>query len=260
MKKLNLNTILFVALVVMALLLFRQCSTTQNLKDDLAIANQNQIALNDSVRVIKNKWGQDIYLKNILITDKKNLENLNADLSKEIKKLKGDILVLISAQGSIGHGDPVPPITITNTVTKYPDGLNELKWKFDTIYSPGNSRTLAGYSQFRIDTLNGNILDRGTKITEDKIKFKVSTGLTELDDTYQIFIKSDYPGLTFTQIDGAILDKKRFMKVQEPTVVWGPSISIGYGVNAQTQSLGPQLTLGISATLNVNKYIKKLFK
>ena len=63
MKKLNLNTILFVALVVMALLLFRQCNNTQNLKDDLAVANQNQIALNDSVRVIKNKWGQDIYLK-----------------------------------------------------------------------------------------------------------------------------------------------------------------------------------------------------
>ena len=197
--------------------------------------------------------------ENVLITDKKNLEDLNADLSKEVKKLKGDILVLISAQGSIGHGDPAPPITITNTVTKYPDGLNELKWKFDTIYSPGNSRMLAGYSQFRIDTLNGNILDRGTKITDDKINFKVSTGLTELDDTYQIFIKSDYPGLTFTQIDGAILDKKRFMKTQESTIVWGPSITLGYGVNAKTQSLGPQLTLGISATWNFNKYIKKLF-
>lgn len=258
MKKFNLNTILFVGLVIVVLLLFRQCSTTQNLKDELMVANQNQIALNDSVRVIKNKWGQDIYLKNILITDNKGLKTLNADLAAEVKKLKGDVLVLISSQGSIGGGEPTP-IDLPTTVTRYPDGMNELNWKYDTIFSPGNSRSLAGYSRFKIDTLNGNIINHGTTLTSDKVNFKISTGITELDDTYQIFVKSDYPGLTFTQIDGAILDKKRFLKVQEPTVVWGPSVTLGYGVNGTTQSLGPQLTLGISATLNVNKFIKKLF-
>jgi len=255
---LNLNSIMMIALIILTLLLFKECNSNENLKLQNAVDKQNQLALTDSVRIIKNRLGEEISVKNVLISDKKNLMDLNKDLAGELKKIEGKVLYISTEVARIKNQEP---IVVNNTIKEYPNGLRELNWSYTKAYNNNDSRSLAGNSRFVVDTIGGKftILDRGTTITKDEMKIKLTTGLTELNDSYQIFVKTDYPGVTFDKIDGAILDKKRFMKQTEPTIVWGPSVYFGLGIDPLNRTAGPQIGVGISATLNVNKYIKKLF-
>jgi hypothetical protein len=70
--------------------------------------------------------------------------------------------------------------------------------------------------------------------------------------------------MSFSQIDGAVLDPELFKKEEESSIVFGPSISFGYGVGwdqlKNSPSAGPTLNLGFSATFNINKYVKEITK
>lgn len=254
-KNLKLNHILLIGFVIVLLLFLRQCSVTDGLKDKLAVSTQNQKALNDSVRVTKNKLGETIYEKKILIASTKELKTLNEDLYREVKKLKGDIKIIQSAQMGIKNPEP---IYITNTIEKYPDGSLDVSWKYDTIFSKGNYRSLSGVSRIKYDT-TGNVFDRGTMIKTDDIGISLITGLEKKDDSYQIFIRSDYPGLTIKDIQGSIIDKK-MIQSDESSWVFGPYVGVGVGVDPLNRTVGPNVSFGVGITYNLNKKFKRLFK
>jgi hypothetical protein len=95
-------------------------------------------------------------------------------------------------------------------------------------------------------------------INSNEIGMSFITGIKDGKDHYEIFIKSDYPGLTVTDIQGSILDKK-MIQSNESAVVFGPSI--GYGaVLSPNGTFGHGFTVGFNATYNLNRHIKKLFK
>jgi len=256
--KANLNTIFVIAIAVLAFLLLKQCNKVQDLKLENKVGVQNIIALNDSIRTVTNKWNEEIALKNVYITSGNELEDINKKLSNKIKKLEGDVLYASNIISSI----KADTIIMENEVIRYPDGTNQLTWSYNKDFGNGNSRFLDGNTRFSIDTLNNdfNILDKGTSITRDITNISLLTGLTELDESYQIFVKTDYPGITFSSIEGAILDKKRFLKQTQPSWVFGPSVYIGVGVDPKNATAGPQIGLGISATFNLNKYLNNIFK
>ena len=256
-KNLRLTEILSIGFVIVLLLFLQQCNRTSELKQDLRIAGQNQLALNDSIRTVKNKWGEEISLKNVLVGNQKELKDLNIDLANELKRLEGDVIYLQRMVGKI-EGDT---IWITNTITEYPDGTKRLTWAYDTTYNENNGRSIEGYSQFVIDSINGRIFDKGTVITKDEIRIKLTTGLTELNDSYQIFVKTDYPGLKFDQLDGAIVDKKKFAgSSNESSWVFGPYLGVGAGYDPYNRTIGPNISVGLGVTYNLNKQIKRLFK
>lgn len=254
----SLNQILMGALIIFALLTAKQCSDNANLKQQAIVDKQNLIALNDSVRTVKTKYGNEVSLKNVLIADRRNLKEFNAELAKDLKKLEGNVLYIASTVASIKSQEP---IVINNTVKEYPDGTKELNWAYHKDFDKNNSKTLEGNSKFAIDTIGKKftIVDKGTTITKDEMKIKLTTGLTELDKSYQIYITTDYPGVKFDKIDGAILDKDRFLKKVEPTIIWGPTINAGWGISPLNLTTGPQITIGVGATLNVSKIIKSIF-
>jgi hypothetical protein len=260
MKKWNisLNTIFIATIAILAILLLRQCGKVEELKIENQVGVQNIIALNDSIRVIQNKWDEDISLKNVYIAEKGDLEKINKDLSKEVDRLEGKVLYVSNILSSIKNDT----VFIENEVVRYPDGLNELSWTLDKDYGNGNSRLLSGNSRFIVDTLGGsfNIIDKGTIISRDVTNLKLITGLTELDDTYQIYVKTDYPGITFSEISGAVLDKQRFTKQTQPSWILGPSVYLGIGVDPLNRTAGPQIGLGLSVTFNLNKYFNNIFK
>jgi hypothetical protein len=256
-KNLRITEILSIGFVIFLLLFLQQCNRTSELKQDLRLANQNQLALNDSIRIIKNQWGEEIAVKNVLFANQKELKDLNSDLFNDLKKLKGDVLYVQKMVGRIKRDT----LYLTNTVTEYPDGTKKLSWEYDTLYDINNGRLLAGYSQFSVDTSNGQITDKGTVITKDEIRLKLTTGITELNDSYQIFVKTDYPGLKFDQLDGAIIDKKKFVgSSNESSWVIGPQFGIGMGYNPSNGTFGPSITVSLGATYNINKQVKRLFK
>jgi hypothetical protein len=229
----------------------------KNSKDQNAIDSQNLSASRDSVRIYVNKWGEEVTIKNVLIADKEDLKQINKSLFEDMKRIEGKVKYISSIVTEIKNEEP---IVITNTIKEYPDGIKELSWNFKKDFDSTNSRILEGNSKFLIDTTKGKmeIIDKGTTISRDEMRMKLTTGVTESDSTYQIFVKTDYPGVKFTKIEGSVLNKNMLLKYKEPSVIIGPSISAGMGINPLTLQLQPQLTLGISYTLNVNKYIRKI--
>jgi hypothetical protein len=252
-KKIKLNHALMIGLVVMILLFLRQCSVTDSLKDELMVSTQNQKALNDSVRITTNKLGEQVFLKNTLIAEGNQLKELNRDLYDEVKNLKGDVMMISTAAASIKSY----PVYITNTIKEYPDGMIDISWKYDTIFSKGNSRRLAGISRIQYDSTK--VLDKGTIIKTDEISMSITTGLLKLNDSYQIFVKSNYPGMTFTDIQGSIIDK-RMIQSDESSWVFGPYVGVGMGVDPLNRTIGPNVSIGVGLTYNLNKKIKRLFK
>ena len=256
LKKIRLTEILSIAIVVFILLFLQQCNKNSILEQDLRITKQNELALLDSVRVIKNKWGEEIFLKNVFIANGKELKRLNAELAEDLKRAKGKVVYIQNTKTVIEHDT----LFLTNTITQFPDGTTRLNWSYDTVYNAYNSRSLSGFSEFVIDT-NGFTIDKGTQITKDQIHIKLTTGITELKGSYQIFVKSDYPGLTIDSLDGAIVDKKKFAgSNNESSFVFGPYIGIGVGYDPLNKSFGPTINAGVGVTFNLNKQIKRLIK
>lgn len=257
-KQKNLiGRILFILVFILLSSYLLNCN--RQLKDELAIKTQNERALSDSVRTLKNSLGEEVKTKSVLIADQKRLKDLNRSLFEDVKRLEGKVITIQTSTGKINNVKD-KPIVVNNTITKYPDGTNELSWKLDTVFSEGNSRTLAAKTSFQIDSCG--IVDKGTKIIEDGLSVKITTGLVKLNDTYQVQVTTSYPGMKFTQIDGAILDPDLFKKSEESDIVFGPSISVGYSVGwdqiRSGPSVGPAVNVGFSATFNLNKYAKKI--
>ena len=264
MKNFKIEWISWIALIILILLLMYQCNSNNNLSSK----NVNFLAATDTLRIVKNNLGEEIGIKNVYISDKKKLEKVNKELGIEVERLIGDVLFFQSSSGTINT--IYDTINTTDTLIKYieihdtlihkPDGSSTIVWSLDTSYNKKNARSFKGSTSFNVDSF-GLITNINTKLIKDEIKFNIITGLTELDNSYQIFIKSDYPGLVFNSIEGAILDKKRFMQESnESDVVFGPYIGYGLGYNHVNQTFGPTISIGLSITYNLNKHFKKLFK
>ena len=250
-KKQKVNTLLIIGMIVLAFLMLQQCNSKQNYQEELHIQTQNTMALNDSVRTYTDKNKNLVFEKNTLIASEKELKELNKELYDEVKTLKDNPVIIIRPEIQIEHDT----VTLTSTLIEYADGTYGIEWVHDTTYTPNASRTLAGESFFKLDSLQ--ITPLYTVISEDKIKFNLSTGITEKKDFFEIFIKSDYPGFEVIELDGAILDKKRFLKHQ-PSFIFGPYL--GAGLNFSNGGVNYGIQVGFGVTYNLNKQVRKIFK
>ena len=256
LKGINFNTILMIAIIILSLLYLKQCGKTSSLKDDIKIANMNNDALLDSVTSYTTKNGKLIFEKNSLIASKKELKDLNSELYKEIQYLKDNPKIVIKTETVVVHDTTY----LDNIIIKYADGSNGLKWNHDTTFTSDglNYQKLEGESKFYIDSINGKVIDRGTVLYTNEFGMSFTTGLTSGKDGYEIFVKSDYPGFKATNINGAVIDKKMIIS-NESQIVFGPSL--GYGiVFTGGGNVNYGVIVGATATYNLNKPIKKLFR
>jgi len=138
LKKLPLNTILIIAIAVIAMLYLKQCNRSSNLNTELKIANMNQQVLNDSITTYKDKAGDLTYEKGILIASEKELKDLNKELYDEVKYLEDNPKIVIQERIRIKE----VPFEVPTYITQYPDGSTGLNWKRDTTYSTGNYQYL----------------------------------------------------------------------------------------------------------------------
>lgn len=233
--------------IILFLLLLHTYNSNANLRTQLNISNQNAKALADSVRVSKNKVGDLEYSKNVLVSEKNELSNLNSDLKKELDKEKGKVYELTKYVASIDNGpvDGVPTV-----VEVYPDSTQGLKWKYEKIYDSENYRLIAGESKFKIDSL-GNVTPLFTELTQDEIKFNVIQGLREKDGNIEMFVRSDYPAFKLDDLNSVIIDPKNHPVLKKFTKQkrFGIGPYVGYGVyinnfNGQV-GLGAQIGIGI---------------
>lgn len=226
-----------------------------SLKTQLTVSEQNNRALADTVRVSENKIGDLEYSKSILISEKRELKNLNVDLAEELKKEKGKVRELTKIVSEIKSDT----VYITNTLITYPDGSYGLDWIHDKIFDDENERHIAGVSKFDLDS-NGVITPLETIITRDDIKFNLITGLRETKDgNVEIFVRSDYPNFVPSSIDGAIIDPKKHPVMKKFTKKKrfgiGPYVGLGLGVNmTPNANIGLGFNVGIGVHYSILRF------
>ena len=250
-KETDIRVIMLGAIIILAILLLQQCGAARNAKTDLAMANQNIFALNDTIRLATNRANELQYEKGVLITTEKGLKDLNQELYNELKKQGDDIAFLQKIVGRLSTPKPPGPLPGTGGVSGNPcdsTGTYFAEWEDHRKFDSLNYRRLKAKTD--ITVINKKVTDVKTNIIIDEIGFNLITGIKEnKEGNFEIFVKSDYPGFVPTQIDGAFIPRKHLFPPQKKmnwSVGAGPQIGVGMGGLAQP---GPVWYIGIGVGL-----------
>lgn len=232
----KLILIVLLCLAVVAATSYRDSYLEQKQETQKQI--QNIEAINDEVSVVENKVGELVSEKMAFQSTKKQLMSLNAELAQELNNQKGKVSQLTQTiaqlEGETGDVD-------TTEVTEI--GLNTYKYTWEKVESGDKwSKILEGYFVIEADsTVKPTLLEN--KITKDALKMEIITGVTTKDDKKIIFVRSTYPNLTFTEINGAIIEE-RYERTENKSR-WGIGLGIGYGINSSGKT-SPVIMGGIT--------------
>jgi hypothetical protein len=251
------DILLIAVIAILCLLLFRQCDSNLDLKSQIEIQNMNLDALKDTVRVQKNKAGEATYVRKALLADKKSLEKLNKDLKDELDKQEGKVIVI----ERVVTETKVDTQYVNNFLSSYGNNKFSLDWKYDSTFSANNYRKFSGKSFFVVDTLNNKVLPGITRIDQDEMGFSFVTGLREKDKALEIFVTPKYPGMTVTQIEGAVIDpyKSDVLKKMFPNKKFslGPYVGVGVGAGVGLNGnpiFGPVFNIGVGLQYSIIKF------
>jgi hypothetical protein len=238
----NTRMFLLGGMVVLLFLLVRQCNETANAKGEVTRIQNNLVAANDTINNYVNENGESVgEIRGLTLT----LDELKDSL--EIEKNKPPITI-VKYKTIIKEKIVEVPVVSSDTIIKQGDQ------EFNSIVSFSSDSTWEKSSRslkvvlpytFIVDSLmfgSANI-DLAQNIW-------LSATLSQDQDTKEVFIKltSDYPGTTFNNAQGIMIDTKSsaFQSLQlQNRKSFGFGVNGGYGVIG-TGTLGPYIGIGIS--------------
>jgi hypothetical protein len=255
----NQSAVLFLAGVVLAILFLRGCNQQERLEAELRMKENNLIAMKDTVRIEKTKSGELQYVKTAFMADMNDLKELNRDLYDKVKDQESQVFYISQIAAQIQ--DKVNGFTAGGDHDYDPvSGNDNITWTFDTT-GTNWSRKIVGSTQFKVtSTCSGYTIEpRGSNLSEVNYKFGLTTGLKESEKypgSLEIFINSSYPGMTFSDIQGSIVNPEDFKKFLPSTKVkkWslGPYVGLGYGLTLnKTPQLVPTFNFGLGLQYKV---------
>lgn len=207
---------------------------------------QNIKALNDSVRITKNKVGDLEFSKNILVGDLDVLKKNNSDLYELYKNSRGKIYELSQYITKI---DNKGSDNIETELVDYDNFRYGLKWENDTIFNKDNSRELAGESIFDLKFNNGvtEIKPFKTIITKDITTLKVSQGLRKNGNNIEVFVTSSHPNFKVSELNSIIINPEDHISkdfTPKNNKRFGLGANIGYGISKH--GLTPTFNIGLN--------------
>ena len=226
--------------------MFRNCSGNKN----PFISDKS---LKDSIVLLENNKNQ-LYAQNqSYIYSLSQLKKVNDTLYNETQKLKANTLVISSIKTQIEYKDRI----IHDTILVYYDTRNHdktyiINFKSDTCYDKNNCFNLSGATSITLDSLM-KIKSYYTKLNNLELTTKLYLSLTDnaKDKILNINVRSDYPGLKFSELDGYIIDpqKNTLLKSYFAKSHWniGPVIGVGYS----TSNFKPGITFGIGVSYSI---------
>lgn len=246
-----LTTILILAFVFT--LMSWGVSTYLGLKTEIKTQQQNQAALLDTLRVTKNKVGELEYSKKILVVkNNSDLKELNRELSDITKKFTGRIHELSQLIAQIKRDTTIIKNT---TLVNLPGNVKGFKWSSEEVFDENNSRTIAGVTKFKFDSITKNLIPLETLITEDRVRFNIIQGLrTTKDGKVEMFASSNYPDFSASDLNSVIIDPKSHPSLTQFTKPKRFKLGVygGFGttlnLSNSTMMFGPQLGVGVSYT------------
>lgn len=243
----NIIVILIVLSLGLLGVIYYQYDKVKILELESFTKENNIKALNDTVRAEKNKIGQLQYTKQSLIADRDNISLLNKKLGDEVKNQKGQIIFLNSTVAKLKTDTSK---VVIHDIQKISDSEYVITGSMENIYDSFNYRSVKFNSKIKVDS-NRNVTVMNSKMEKDDFGFNIITGLKEENNNLRIFIRSDYPGLVFSKIDGALIDprKSEVIKSFFPEKRWGLGVQAGVGIGIRNQ-VAPCLFVGIGVSYN----------
>lgn len=200
-KRILIEVFSVVAFFVFITLSINKCTYYKNIND------KNIIALTDSVKYYKGKYGNEVAKKTMIETDCKNLQIINDSLYRMIQNMqvkKPDIVIGGSTSIDNGKHDTVWVPTVTEITSK------NIYRKFDFS---NQYRELTGNVSYTNDTL-------GLYIEKDIMQFKYALAVKD----NVVYMTSDNPYVKFNSITGLKIPKQK----KEKKFGIGPSVFGGY--------------------------------
>lgn len=210
-KRILIEVFSVVAFFVFVTLSINKCTYYKNVND------KNIIALTDSVKYYKGKYGNEVAKKAMIETDCKNLHNINDSLYRMIQSMqvkKPDIVIGGSTSIDNGKHDTVYIPTVTEITSK------NIYRKFDFS---NQYRELTGNVNYTNDTL-------GLHIEKDRIQFKYALAVKD----NAVYMTSDNPYVKFNSITGLTIPKQK----KEKKFGIGPSVFGGYSNKGFVYGIG----------------------
>ena len=210
-KRILIEVFSVVAFFVFITLSINKCTYYKNVND------KNIIALTDSVKYYKGKYGNEVAKKTMIETDCKNLQNINDSLYRMIQSMqvkKPDMVIGGSTSIDNGKHDTVYIPTVTEITSK------NIYRKFDFS---NQYRELAGNVSYTNDTL-------GLHIEKDIMQFKYALAVKD----NVVYMTSDNPYVKFNSITGLTIPKQK----KEKKFGIGPSVFGGYSNKGFVYGIG----------------------
>ena len=210
-KRILIEVFSVVAFFVFITLSINKCTYYKNVND------KNIIALTDSVKYYKGKYGNEVAKKTMIETDCKNLQIINDSLYRMIQNMqvkKPDIVIGGSTSIDNGKHDTVWVPAVTEITSK------NIYRKFDFS---NQYRELTGNVSYTNDTL-------GLYIEKDIMQFKYALAVKD----NVVYMTSDNPYVKFNSITGLTIPKQK----KEKKFGIGPSIFGGYSNKGFVYGIG----------------------
>lgn len=210
-KRILIEVFSVVAFFVFMTLSINKCTYYKNVND------KNIIALTDSVKYYKGKYGNEVAKKTMIETDCKNLQIINDSLYRMIQSMqvkKPDIVIGGSTSIDNGKHDTVYIPTVTEITSK------NIYRKFDFS---NQYRELTGNVSYTNDTL-------GLYIEKDIMQFKYALAIKD----NVVYMTSDNPYVKFNSITGLTIPKQK----KEKKFGIGPSVFGGYSNKGFVYGIG----------------------
>ena len=210
-KRILIEVFSVVAFFVFITWSINKCTYYKNIND------KNIIALTDSVKYYKGKYGNEVAKKTMIETDCKNLQIINDSLYRMIQSMqvkKPDIVIGGSTSIDNGKHDTVWVPIVTEITSK------NIYRKFDFS---NQYRELTGNVSYTNDTL-------GLHIEKDIMQFKYALAVKD----NVVYMTSDNPYVKFNSITGLTIPKQK----KEKKFGIGPSVFGGYSNKGFVYGIG----------------------
>ena len=233
--KYNILIILIsIGLIFTNIVAIRQCNSYKNQN------NNNIDALTDTIKYYKTKTNELYVSKTLLTGDLKTLQVANDSLYRVIKEMK------IKNPTSVVYVDA----TIDNSPKDTAWTIDKPKTDFEMVY-PSLSKNFSFIDKYR--ELTGNISLNDSILSLNIEKDKVFLDYTLAIENNQVFVKSNNPYVKYNMIQGITLPENKKSRVA--TLVFGPSVNIGYDFN--TKKVNPTIGLSLTYGIDLLNLIKK---
>jgi hypothetical protein len=242
-------------LVILVLLLLRQCGEADNAKAEALREHNNYLASLDSVRTIKNELGH-------IIQEKATYELKASELSEEQKDLIEQLGLKNNGRGNTPNSvinmvtEIRDSVNVASTIVKDPNGDESINFVHNPQMPGNNKLKISGKTPYvinlQVDPADStkyiaSITPGLTSLLMEQ-NIDITTGIYRDPKTKRMMtrVSTTYPGLTFNDINSFDItdspDTRKALKAARKE--FGLGIQVGYGLSGSNTGITPGFYIG----------------